>query len=119
MSRITMSSASFSRARAAMRRACSREVRVCCVLGSLLFLQCSPCSRTVEPALRDQPRNGGRDEPLQRLSGCDAGADVPGGGRIRLDLEEEDAFGPVELLEHVVQLAARKAGPSGHRDPSQ
>ena len=36
-----------------MRRACSREVRVARVLGSLV-LQCSPGSRTVKPALRDQ-----------------------------------------------------------------
>src|SRR6476661_5581549 len=119
MSRITMSSASFSRARAAMRRACSREVRVCCVLGSLCFLQCSPGLRTVKPALSDEPRHGGRNEPVERLSGGDAGPDVGGGGRIRLDLEEEDALGPVEVPEHGLQLAARETGPRGHRQAGQ
>src|SRR6476469_9797722 len=97
MSRITTSSASFSRARAAMRRACSREVRVCCVLGSLCFLQCSPGSRTVKLALRDEPRHLGRNQPVERLAGGDAGPDVGGCGRIQLDIEEEDALGPVEL----------------------
>src|SRR6185437_5754731 len=104
MSRITTSSASFSRARAAMRRACSSEVRVCCVLGSLRFLQCSPGSRTVKPALSDEPRHSGRKESVERLSGGDAGADVGGSGRIRLDLEEEDSLRPVELPEHGLQL---------------
>src|SRR5712691_9835784 len=98
MSRITTSSASFSRARAAMRRACSREVRVCCVLGSPFFLQCIPGSRTVEPALRNEPRHGSRNQPVEWLSGGDACPDVRRGGRIRLDLEEEDALRRVELL---------------------
>ena len=50
-----------------MRRACSREFRVCCVLGSLFSLQCSPGSRTVKPALRNQLHHGGRKEPAERL----------------------------------------------------
>src|SRR5215472_749852 len=99
MSRITTSSASFSRARAAMRRACSREFRVCCVLGSFLFLQCIPGSRTVEPALPDEPRNGRWNQRVERLSRRDAGPDVRRSGRIRLDREEENALGAVELLE--------------------
>src|SRR6185437_2536867 len=114
MSRITTSSASFSRARAAMRRSRSSEVRGCWVLGSLRFLQCSPGSRTVKPALSDDPRHNGRKEYVERLSGGDAGADVSRGGRIRLDLEEEDAIRPVERLEHGFELAPREAGPRGH-----
>jgi hypothetical protein len=115
MSRITTSSASFSRARAAMRRACSREVRVCRVLGSLFFLQCIPGSRTVKTALLDESRDGGRNQPVERLFRGDTRPGIRRGGRIRLDLEEEDALGPVELLQHCVQLAPREAGP--RRDP--
>src|SRR5215467_761777 len=116
MSRITTSSASFSRARAAMRRACSREFRVCCVLGSLLFLECSPGSRTVESALLDEPRDSGRDQPVERLSGGDALADLRRGSRIRRQLEEENALRLVELLEHGLQLGAWEAGPRGDRE---
>ena len=34
-------------------------------------------------------------------------------------IEEEDALGPVELLEHGFQLAAREAGPRGDREAGQ
>src|SRR5439155_9984546 len=117
MSRITTSSASFSRARAAMRRACSREVRVCSCPWIAFFLQCSPGSRTVKPALRDEPRDGVRDQPVERLTRSDAGADVRRGGRIRLDFEEQDALRPVECFEHGLQLAPPEAGPSCDCDP--
>src|SRR2546421_671613 len=117
MSRITTSSASFSRARAAMRRACSREVRVCSCPWIAFFLQCSPGSRTVKPALRDEPRDGVRDQPVERLTRSDAGADVRRGGRIRLDLEEADALPPLDRLEDLFELAARKAGPGRDREP--
>src|SRR6476646_517912 len=116
MSRITTSSASFSRARAAMRRACSRGVRVCS-RPWIAFLQCSPGSRTVKPALRDEPRDGVRYEPVERLAGGDAPPNVSRSGRIRLDLEEEDTLGPLELLDHRLELAPREAGPGGDRDP--
>src|SRR3954468_8699546 len=117
MSRITTSSASFSRARAAMRRACSREVRVCSCPWIAFFLQCSPGLRTVKPALRDEPRDGVRDQPVERLSRSDAGADVRRGGRIRLDFEEADALRPLELLEHGFQVGARETGPRGDSEP--
>ena len=97
-----------------MRRACSREFRVCCVLGSLYFLQCIAGSRTVEAALLDQLRDGSRHESVERFAGGDSRSDVRRRGRIRLDLEEEDALRPVELLENGVQLAPWEARPRGN-----
>ena len=38
------------------------------------------------------------------------------GARVRLDLEEDDALRPAELLQHSVELAAREAGPRGNRE---
>jgi hypothetical protein len=71
----------------------------------------------VETALHDQARYAGRNEPVERLTGSDASPNVCRGGRIRLDLEEKDSLGPVELLEDVLQLAARKARPGRDRQP--
>src|SRR6185437_3789212 len=99
-----------------MRRACSREFRVCCVLGSLFLLQCSPASRTIKAALRDQARHAGRNQPVERLPGSHASPNARRGGRIRLELEEEDPLAPVELLEDVLQLAAREARPGRDRE---
>src|SRR5205807_5355505 len=116
MSRITTSSASFSRARAAMRRACSREVRVC----SCPWIACSQCipdSRTVKPARLDELCDARRNEPVERISRGGTGPDVSRRGRIRLDLEEQDALGPGERLDDGVELGPGEAGPGGDRDP--
>src|SRR5262245_44597807 len=91
MSRITTSSASFSCARAAMRRACSSGLSV----GSVSFVrvrsQCIPSPRTVQTPLPDQAGDGVGDEAVDRLPGGHGSANVPGSGRIRGDLEVDDA----------------------------
>jgi len=111
-----MSSASFSRARAAMRRACSSEVRVCSCPWNA-FQQCIPGSRTVKPPFLDEPRHCGRNQPVGRVSGFEPGADVRRSGHIRVDVEEEDAVRPLEPLEHGVELVAGKAGSGDDPEP--
>jgi hypothetical protein len=52
---------------------------------------------------------------------CSAGLcqapDIPRGGRIRLDVEEDHPLGLVELLEHGIEPLPRKAGPRRNREP--
>src|SRR5689334_22262079 len=115
MSRITTSSASFSRARAAIRRACWSEVRVCSCPWIACF-QCIPGSRTVKTSLRNERRNRGRHEAVERLARRDSGSHARRGRRVRLDLVEQNAFGAIELREHAVELFAWKAVPRGDRD---
>src|ERR671937_682387 len=68
MSRITISSASFSWARPAMRRACSSGVRVgsgpCASRRSLA----TGCRRSVQAKLVDHARDGRWDELVDRLA---------------------------------------------------
>src|SRR6266566_2907964 len=116
MSSITTSSASFSRARAAIRRACSREVRVCSCPW-IAFSQCIPDSWTVKPAGLDELCDARRNEPVERISHGRAGPDAGRRGRIRLDLEEQDALGPGERLDDGVELGPGETGPRGDRDP--
>jgi hypothetical protein len=71
----------------------------------------------VKTAFHDQARYAGRNQPVERLTGNDASPNVCRGRRIRLDLEEKDSLGSVELLEDVLQLAARKARPGRDREP--
>src|SRR5690348_1390241 len=111
MSRITTSSASFSSARAAIRRACWSEVRVCSCPWIACF-QCISESWTVKAALRNQRRDRVRHEAVERLARGDSGSHGRRGRRIRLDLEEQDALRATELREHRVELFAWKAGPS-------
>src|SRR5438128_802061 len=94
MSRMTTSSASFSWARAAMRRACSSEVRV----PSSPFGRAGvyPRSADVQPPRLDQARDRGRDELVDRLAGGHAGANLAGCVRERLDLEALDAVGSAD-----------------------
>ncbi len=96
MSRMTTSSASFSWARAAMRRACSSGVRAGSVswrgIGRSVAANGGRQSAAVEAALLDQRRDRGRDEPVERLARGGEAADVARGGRVRLDVEEEDAL---------------------------
>src|SRR5438045_8400378 len=114
MSRMTTSSASFSRARAAMRRACSRDVRVESDPWRVGPAECSPASRTVKTPLLEEPADRRGDEAVERLAGGGAGADVARCLRLRLDLEEEDALGAVQLREHGVERLAGAARPGGH-----
>src|SRR5262249_22953941 len=58
-----------------------------------------------------------RNQPVERLAGGDARAYVRRGSRIRLDLEEENAFLSIELLEYGLERAARETGPRGDRQP--
>src|SRR5581483_10234765 len=116
MSRMTTSSASFSWTRAAMRRACSREVSW--ESSSVIANQCSPVLRTVKPTFLDQTRDGRRDELPDEPGGrCDERAHLSRRGGIRLDLEEDDPLGTGELREHVVELPLQIAGPRGDGEP--
>src|SRR5919109_772913 len=105
MSRMRTSVASLLWARRAMWRVCWRGVRA----GSGLF---SPASLApVQAELRDPGGHRLWDEAVDRLATGDALADVAGGDRHRLELEEPDAIGPLEPLEHAVEPLARVAGP--------
>src|SRR3954462_12435875 len=97
MSRITTSSASFSWARAPIRRARSSDVK---------RPQCSPKLGLIETALPNQGCHRGGHELVDRVSAPDPGR----GDRVRLDFEEVDALRPGELLEHSLQPPAREAG---------
>src|SRR5438034_1211624 len=120
MSRITTSSASFSGARAAMRRACSSEVRA----GSVSFVrdrgQCIHEPRTstapVETPLLDQPGHGLRHEAVERLPRGRGRPDVPGGGRMWLDVEEDDPVAPPQAGQEALELLPREAGPRRDRE---
>src|SRR3954463_7533088 len=103
MSRMTTSRPSLSWAMAAIRRACS---------SGLKRLSVYPGRVVVKPLAADDLRNRGRDvgldEPLAQLAGGDRG---------RLDVEEQDALGVVELRQHRLELLAREPGP--RRDGEQ
>src|ERR671922_826964 len=105
MSRMRTSVASLLWARPAMWRACSSEVRA----GSGPFFAASLAP--VQAELRDPGGHRLWDEAVDRLATGDALADVAGGDRHRLELEEPDAIGPLEPLEHAVEPLARVAGP--------
>src|SRR2546427_11184353 len=117
MSRMTTSSASFSRARAAMRRACSRDVSVESDPWRVGPAQCSPGSRTVKTPFLEEACDRGRDEAVERLAGGRPGADVARGLRLRLDLEEEDALRVAQPRQHGVQPLAGEAGPGSPGEP--
>src|SRR6185503_11253042 len=92
MSRMTTSSASFSPARAAIRCASSSEVRGS-LCRSVATISVYRRAASIQAELIDQLLDGGRDEAVDRLAGCDAAADLArrhGDGR---DLEELDAVG--------------------------
>src|ERR671936_2569471 len=103
MSRMTTSRANLSWAMPAMRRACSSGVRA----GMLA---------AVQRKLRDQLRNGGRHQAVDRLSTRDAFPHLARGNRPGADLEEQHAFRPLELLEHGVEPFARIAGSGRNRE---
>src|SRR3954467_4776955 len=92
MSRMSTSSASFSWARAAMRRACSSE---------------SKLRLSVEMVLADEGCDGRGDGAVRRLPCPDRRRRRP----IRLDFEEMDALGPAQALEHGVEALAWETGP--------
>src|SRR5438477_11086891 len=98
MSRMTTSSASFSWARAPMRRARSSDVK---------RPQCSPELGPIETPFPDQRRHGRRDE----LVGGAAGPDACGRDGIRVDVEEADALGPGQALEHRLEPLLRETRP--------
>src|SRR5438128_6787479 len=110
MSRMRTSVASLLWARQATRRACSSGVRA----GSGPFFAAS--LEAVEVALRDLGGHPGRHQVVDRLPSRRALAHVAGRDRKRLDLEEADALGMVETLEHAVEPLLRGARTGGHRD---
>src|SRR3954451_5442413 len=99
MSRMRTSSASFSWARAPIRRARSSDVK---------RPQCSPQSGLIEAARLDQGGDGRRDEVVEGV----AAPDRSRGDRMWVDLEEMDALRARKLLEHGFQPSPWKAGPS-------
>src|SRR5215210_547362 len=110
-SRITTSSASFSWARTAMRRACSSEVRV----GESPFRVASePLSlalsrglqaRPVQPAPLDLASNLLGNQAVDGPSRSEPGSDLARRDRTLVDLEHLDAA-----------FGRRMPGPRGHRD---
>src|SRR6476660_6516145 len=91
MSRMRTSSASFSWARAAIRRACASE---------------SKLGLSVEAPLADERRHIRWDQLVDRA----AGADRSRRRRIRLDLEESHPLRPLQALEHAFEPLPRKPG---------
>src|SRR3954467_11291165 len=92
MSRMRTSSASFSWARPAMRRACSSGVRV-----SSSPLGIARSVATVEPELRNLPLDGFGDELADRLPAGDPLAHLARGHGRRVELERDDSV--AEALE--------------------
>src|SRR6266480_2847533 len=92
MSRMRTSSASFSWARPAMRRACSSGVRV-----SSSPLGIARSVATVESELRNLPLDGFWDELADRLAASDPLPHLTRGHRRRGELEGDDPV--VEALE--------------------
>src|SRR5919201_1610612 len=109
MSRITISSASFSWARPAMRRACSSGVRVgsgpCASRRSLA----TGCRRSVQAKLVDHARDGRWDELVDRLAALDTATDLVGRDIVRRDLEELDPIRLRQPLEDRVEPLPRIA----------
>src|SRR6266550_7497338 len=119
MSRMTTSCASFSWARLAMRRACSRDVSVASAPFGLRP-KCSPVlAISVEPEGLDQLGHGRRYDPVDRLASADAVTDLARRDRHRLDLEQLDAIRPRQLLQDRVQSLARKARSRCDSDPRE
>src|SRR4051794_23560534 len=106
MSRTTTSSASFSWARAPIRRARSSDVK---------RPHWSPQSGSVEAAFPDQGGHGGRYGLVERV----AGPEPRRGHGVRGDLEEQDALRPGEPLEHRFQPVVREAGPGADGEPGK
>src|SRR4051794_10390700 len=100
MSRMRTSSASFSWARAAMRRACSSE---------------SKLRLSVEMVLADEGCDGRGDEAVRRLARPDRRRRCP----VRLDFEEMDALGPAQAFEDGVEPLARETGPGADGELGQ
>src|SRR3954464_7298225 len=102
MSRMRTSSASFSWARAPIRRAKSSDVK---------RPQCSPQSGSIEATLLNQGGHGRGAELVERVAGANPGR----GHRVRVDLEELDALRPGQLLEDGLEPLLREAaaGASG------
>ena len=94
-----------------MRRACSSDVRRFRLLDRTRAVY---PSRPVEPESRDLGRDGGRDEPVDRLAARDTGADVARGDVQRLDLEEFDPVGATRA-----RGARRRAARAGIRAASR
>src|SRR2546425_11202579 len=117
MSRMTTSCASFSWARPAMRRACSRDVSV----ASDPFGLGRSVARAVpvEPKGLDQLRDGWRHQAVDRLAAGDVIANVTGRDRHGLDLEELDPLGTGESLQYRLEPVARVAGAGGDPEAGQ
>src|SRR5919109_408086 len=97
MSRMRTSFASLLWARPATRRACSREVRA----GSGPFFAASLAA--VEAELGDPRGHRRRDEIVDRLAARDPVADVAGGDRHRLELEEAHAVGAFQPRQYAAE----------------
>src|SRR6266567_3118008 len=110
MSRMTASRASLSWTSAAIRRACS---------SGLKRFRVYPCSCLVKPFGPDDVRGRGRQLRADVLARHEPGAEIAGGDRRRLDLEEENALGPAEAPEHLLEPLAREARTSCDRDARQ
>src|SRR5918911_4704303 len=112
MSRMSTSLASFSWARSAIRRACSRDFRSVCA-PRWLEIRVSP----VEAGDFDFPRDGLRNQARDRLRCDDAASDLARGDVERRDLEELDAVRLLELGEDVLERLARVSGPRRDAEP--
>src|SRR5690348_16290975 len=105
MSRITTSWASLSWAIAAIRRACSSGVS-----RSSSPLGCGRSVSTVEAVLANLLRYACRDEVVDRLAVREPLAHVARRDGERVELEEQDAPGVGEPVDHGVEALARIAG---------
>src|SRR4029453_3379748 len=114
MSRITTSLASFSGARAAIRRACSRDVR-----GSKAPYSVRIRVAAVKAHTLNFPRHGVRNQPAERLPPLHPPADLAGRDVRRGDLEELDAFWPFEALQDGVEHLGCVPGTRRHPEPRQ
>ena len=112
MSRMVTSVASLSWARPAMRCACSSGVSGSPAPGRRTSrVARGSTTVAVEPKLLDQTGDGRRDQAVDRLAAGDAGAQVAGRDRDRLELEERDAVGAGEPGAHLVEPVVRDARP--------
>src|SRR5919108_485668 len=112
MSRITMSLASFSWARSAIRCAWSSAVRWSNAPRSL-EVRVSP----VKTGTPDFPSDLIRNQAIDRLTGADATPDVARRHIDSRDVEELDPLGLLELGEHAFQGLRRIARARRHREP--